>query len=165
MEKREAENLYYPQPSKDMRRAIKAVTGSDYSQLLRQQKALTMGQAEAQAADAIGLLERIGQRLARLMKHYQLLSLLCHGQKRRHYVAALYVGSGFAMTLMTRMWYRFWAEPGRKCRLNSIIELIGRSGSGKHIAVDLYRLMMEPVKQADAAQIEALNRWNEERDQ
>jgi len=91
--------------------------------------------------------------------------LLFRHLKLRHYAPAVFVGGGFGMTLMTRMWYRFWAEPSRRCRLNSIIELIGRSGSGKHIAVYLYRLMMEPEKKADAAQIEALNRWNEERDQ
>ena len=165
MEKREAENLYEPQPSKEMRRAIKAVTGRDYGELLREMKARAMGQSAALQDDVIGMLERIGLRLERLTKYFVLLALLCHGLKRRHFVAALYVGGGFGMTLMTRMWYRFWSEPGRKCRLNSIVELIGRSGSGKHIAVDLYRLMMDPVKKADAAQVDALNRWNEERDQ
>lgn len=165
MEKREAENLYDPQPSKDMRRAIKAVTGRDYGQLVRDEKAKAMGQAAAETDDVISMLERIGKRLQRLLKHFELLQLLCHRLMLRHFVAALYVGGGFGMTLMTRMWYRFWAEPGRRCRLNSIVELIGRSGSGKHIAVDLYRLMMEPVKKADAVQIEALNKWNEERDQ
>ena len=165
MEKREAENLYDPQPSKDIRRAIKAVAGRDYSQLVRDEKAKAMGQAAAVTDDVIAMLERIGKRLQRLLKHFELLQLLCHRLMLRHFVAALYVGGGFGMTLMTRMWYRFWAEPGRRCRLNSIVELIGRSGSGKHIAVDLYRLMMEPVKKADAVQIEALNKWNEERDQ
>ena len=165
MEKREAENLYDPQPSKEMRRAIKAVTGCDYGQLVRQQKAIALGQAVATLDDTVGMLERIGVRIERLFRYFELLSLLCHYSKRRHYVAALYVGGGFGMTLMTRCWYRFWSEPGRMCRLNSIVELIGRSGSGKHIAVDLYRLMMEPVKKSDAVQIDALNRWNAERDQ
>jgi len=165
MEKREAENLYDPQPSKDMRRAIKTVTGRDYSALLREERCKALGQAEATVNEVSTLLDRIGVRLERLFKYFVLLRLLCYHQKRRHFAAATFVGGGFGMTLMTRMWYRFWAEPSRKCRLNSIVELIGRSGSGKHIAVFLYRLMMEPVKKADAAQIEALNRWNEERDQ
>ncbi|MCR5818812.1 MAG: hypothetical protein K6F89_06940 [Prevotella sp.] len=165
MEKREAENLYDPQPSKEMRRAIREVTKRDYGVLVREERSKAMGQALAEHDAVISMLERIGLRLEHLMKHFILLRLLCHGLKRRHYVAALFVGGGFAMTLMTRTWYRFWPEPSRKCRLNSIVELIGRSGSGKHIAVDLYRLMMEPVKKADAVQIEALNRWNEERDQ
>ena len=165
MEKREADNLYDPQPSKDMRRAIKTVTGRDYSVLLREERSKAMGQAAAAFDDVTVMLERIGVRLERLSRHFVLLCLLCCHLKRRHFAAAVFVGGAFGMTLMTRMWYRFWAEPSRKCRLNSIVELIGRSGSGKHIAVYLYRLMMEPVKKADAAQIEALNRWNEERDQ
>lgn len=69
------------------------------------------------------------------------------------------------MTLMTRCWYRFWPSPGKKCRLNSLLALIGRPGSGKHMAVLLYDILMEPVRKADQAQIDALNRWNQERDQ
>lgn len=165
MEKRESENLYDPKPSKEMRHAIKAVTKRDYSVLVRDERAKALGQASAMADEVNVMLERIGLKLERLFKHYKLMSLLCYGQKRRHYVSSVFVGGGFGMTLMTRMWYRFWAEPSQRCRLNSIIELIGRSGSGKHIAVFLYRLMMSPVKKADAAQVEALNQWNEERNQ
>ena len=165
MEKREAENLYDPQPSKEMRRAIKTVTGRDYSVLVREERSKALGQDAAAIDDISNMLERIGVRLERLFKYFVLMRLLCYRLKRRHFAAAVFVGGGFGMTLMTRMWYRFWAEPSQKCRLNSIVELIGRSGSGKHIAVFLYRLMMEPVKKADAAQVEALNRWNEERDQ
>ena len=165
MEKREAENLYDPQPSKEMRRAIKAVTKREYSTLVREQRAKAMGVAVDGQDDVSAMLERIGTRLEGLKKQFVLLSLLCYRQKRRHYAATVFVGGGFGMTLMTRMWYKFWAEPARRCRLNSIVELIGRSGSGKHIAVSLYRLMMAPVKKADAAQINALNKWNAEKDQ
>ena len=165
MEKREAENIYDPQPSKEMRRAIKTVAGRDYSVLVREERSKALGQNAAAIDDISMMLERIGLRLERLFKYFELMRLLCYHLKRRHYASAVFVGGGFGMTLMTRMWYRFWAEPSQKCRLNSIVELIGRSGSGKHIAVFLYRLMMEPVKKADAAQVEALNRWNEERDQ
>ena len=165
LHKRESENLTDPQPSKEMRRAIEQVTGQKYNVLVRTQRAKALGQAAAVQDDITLMLDRIGTRLERMFKHYVLMSLLCHHLKRRHYISAVFVGGGFGMTLMTRMWYRFWAEPSRRCRLNSIVELIGRSGSGKHIAVFLYRLMMEPVKKSDAAQVEALNRWNEERDQ
>lgn len=165
LHKRESENFNAPQPSKEMRRAIELVAGQKYSVLLREQRAQALGQAAATADDTTKMLENIGARLARLMPQYVLMALLCYHLKLRQYAAAVFVGGGFAMTLMTRMWYRFWAEPSRQCRLNSIIELIGRSGSGKHIAVYLYRLMMEPIKKSDAVQIEALNRWNEERDQ
>lgn len=165
MEKRESENLYDPKPSKEMRHAIKMVTKRDYSILVREERAKAMGQATAMADDISELLERFGVRLERLSKHYEMIRLLCYNLKKRHFISAVFVGGGFGMTLMTRMWYRFWAEPSQRCRLNSIVELIGRSGSGKHIAVFLYRLMMEPVKKADKAQVDALNLWNEEKNQ
>ena len=166
MEKREAENLYDPQPSKEMRHAIKMVTGRDYSALVRETRATALGQAAAAQDDILKMLERIGDRLSKhFFKHYELLRLLCHRQKSKHYIAALYVGGCLGATLMTRMFYYLFAEPGKVCRLNSIVELLGRSGSGKSLGTALYRIMMEPVKKADAAQIEALNRYNEEREQ
>ena len=38
-------------------------------------------------------------------------------------------------------------------------------GGGKQIAVDLRRIMMEPIMKADAPQIAALNKFNAEREQ
>ena len=166
MEKKEAENYNEPQPSKDMRDAIKTVTGRSYRQLSREARLTAEGRELAAAEyDIMMMLESIGCDVEKLFPYYPLLRLLCHRLKRRHYIAALLVGGAFFMTLMTRCWYRSGMEPGRICRLNSILELIGRSGSGKHIAVDLYRLLMEPVKKSDLAQIDALNKFNAEREQ
>ena len=163
--KRESESLSDPLPSKEMRRAIKQVTGRSYGELLRELKAQSMGVAVAAVDDIKPVLERIGDQLQQFFKHYELLRLTCHRQKRKHYIAALYVGGCLGDTLMTRMFYYLWAEPGKQCRLNSIVELIGRTGSGKTIAIRLYRIMLEPVKKSDSPQIEALNRWNIEHDQ
>ena len=165
MQKREAENYNEPQPSKEMRQAIKLVTGRSYQQLNREAR-LTAEGLELSAADhdIMQMLENIGRDVEKLFPYFPLLRLLCYRLKRRHYIAALLVGGAFLMTLMTRCWYRSGMEPGRICRLNCILELIGRSGSGKHIAVDLYRLLMEPIKKSDQAQIDALNNWNQEKD-
>lgn len=166
MLKREAENYNEPQPSKEMRQAIKSVTGRSYSQLIRESRLTVEGRELAAAEyDVMMMLENIGRDVEKLFPYFPVLRLLCHRLKRRHYIAALLVGGAFFMTLMTRCWYRSGMEPGRVCRLNSILELIGRSGSGKHIAVDLYRLLMEPVKMFDKAQIDALNNFNAEREQ
>lgn len=166
MEKREAENYGDPQPSKEMRNAIKLLTGRSYSQLNREARLTAEGhQLTAAEYDIQKMLESIGSDIEKLFPHFAVIRLLCHLLKRRHYIAALLVGAAFFMTLMTRCWYRSGMEPGRVCRLNSILELIGRSGSGKHIAVDLYRLLMEPVKMSDKAQIDALNKFNAEREQ
>lgn len=166
MLKREAENYNEPQPSKEMRQAIKAVTGRSYSQLIREARLTAEGRELAAAEDDVmTMLENIGRDVEKLFPYFPVLQLLCHMLKRRHYIAALLVGGAFFMTLMTRCWYRSGMEPGRICRLNSILELIGRSGTGKHIAVDLYRLLMEPIKKFDKAQIDALNNFNAEREQ
>ena len=165
LQKRESENFNDPQPSKEMRRAIEKVTARKYSILVREAQSRGLGKAVARQDEVTAMLERIGREVEKLFPRYPLLRLLCHRLERKYYIAALFVGGAFGMTLMTRCWYRSGNEPGRRCRLNSVLELIGRSGGGKHIAVNLYKLMMKPIEEADAAQVAALNRWNEERDQ
>lgn len=165
LHKKESESFNEPQPSKEMRRAIEQVTTRKYSILVREQRAQSLGQAVAMQEDILHTLNRIGLEIEKLFPQYQLLKLLCHRQKRKHYIAALFLGGAYAMTLCTRMYFKFWPSPGRKCRMNCIVMLIGRSGSGKHMGVDLYEAMMAPIKAADAAQIAALNQWNEEKEQ
>lgn len=165
LHKRESENFNDPQPSKEIRRAIEQVCGRKYSVLVREQRARSLGQAIAMQEDMLHTLNRIGYEIEKLFPYFPLLKLLCHRLKRKHYIAALFLGGAYAMTLCTRMYFKFWASPGRKCRMNCILMLIGRSGSGKHLGVDLYEAMMAPIKAADAAQIAALNQWNEEREQ
>lgn len=164
--KREGEQLNDLQPSKDMQRAIKQVTGRSYNVLLSElrKQAMEAG-GEVSQDDIIKLLDNIGSEIEKLFPRYPLLKLLCHRLPRKHYIAALLVGGSFLMTLMTRCWYRFWPAPGRRCRMNSLLALIGRPGSGKHMAVELYKILMEPIRKADQAQIDALNRWNLEKDQ
>lgn len=165
LHKKESESFNDPQPSKEMRRAIEQVTTRKYSILVREQRAQSLGQAVAMQEDILHTLNRIGLEIEKLFPQYQLLKLLCHRQKRKHYIAALFLGGAYAMTLCTRMYFKFWPSPGRKCRMNCIVMLIGRSGSGKHMGVDLYEAMMAPIKASDAAQIAALNQWNEEKEQ
>ena len=165
LQKRESENFNSPQPSKEMRKAIKQVTGRDFSALKREQRGVEQGQTVGVLDDILLTLEAIGREIEKLFPRYPLLKLLCHRLPRKHYIAALLVGGAFIMTLMTRCWYRFWPAPGRRCRMNSLLALIGRPGSGKHMAVELYKILMEPIHKADQAQIDALNRWNLEKDQ
>ena len=166
LQKRETESLSDPQPSKEMRRAIETVCGRKYSELVREAHQQALGNvSQNRQTEVINLLERIGTEIEKLFPYFPLLKLLCHRQKRKHYIAALFVGGAFSMTLMTRCWYRFWPAPGRQCRLNSLLALIGRMGSGKHIAVDFYKILMEPIEKADQAQVNALNQWNKEREQ
>ena len=164
--KREGEQISDLKPHKEMLRAVEQVTGKKYTTLIRElNKKATAHLESDEEDDIVQLLERIGREIEKLFPKFPLLRLLCHRLKRKHYIAALFVGGAFCMTLCTRMWYKFWSAPGRQCRLNSLVALIGRMGSGKHIAVDLYGILMEPIKMSDKAQVDALNKWNLEREQ
>ena len=99
-----------------MRKAIKQVTGRDFSVLKREQRGVEQSQAAGMQDDILQTLENIGREIEKLFPHYPLLKLLCHRLPRKHYIAALLVGGAFLMTLMTRCWYRFWPAPGRRCR-------------------------------------------------
>ena len=63
LHKRESENFNDPQPSKEMRRAIKELTGRDYGVLVREERAKATGQALATQTDILHTLERIGKEL------------------------------------------------------------------------------------------------------
>ena len=164
-QKRESENYGDPQPSKEMRRAIQQVTGRSYSVLLREERARATGQALASQADILQTLVRIGREMGRLSKFFPLMQLLFFRMSVKYFPALFFVGGGFLMTLLTRCWYQFWSKPGRQNRLNSLVLLIGRMGGMKSVAVDLYELLMEPVRKTDAVQIAALNAYNSEREQ
>ncbi len=166
MEKKESESLYDVNPSRQMQQAIEQVTHRKYRELVREGNKQMMGAfSENEPDDSVVMLERLGREFAKFIPHYPLLQLACYRQKVKYYVAIIFLVGAFAMTLMTRCWYRFWPSPGRKCRLNSLLLLIGRMGGGKYQAVQLYKMMMEPIKKTDAAQIAALNQWNREREQ
>ena len=165
LHKRESESFNDPQPSKEMRKAIELVTGAKYSVLLREERSRLMGRSAAMQEDILHTLIRIGRELEKLAPHYELLRLLFFRLQRKYYPAVFFVGGAFAMTLLTRCWYQFWPKPGKHNRLNSLMLLIGRLGGLKSTAVDLYDIMMEPIKRSDAAQIAALNEFNAEREQ
>jgi len=165
LQKRESENFNAPQPSKAMRRAIEQVTGRKYNLLMREAASQAAGLAAGLEQEILMTLERIGSEFDKLKTHYPLMKLLFFRMKPKYFPAVFFVGGAFAMTLMTRCFYHFWPKPGRKCRLNSLVMLIGRMGGLKSVAVDLYEMMMEPVRKSDAAQIAALNNFNAEREQ
>ena len=165
LKKRESESFADLRPSREMQAAIKELVHKNYKQLVEEARAQRAGGKMTGDRGIVETLERIGRELEKYFKYYPFLRLLCHGLPRKHYIAALFVGSAFAMNLMTRMWYRFWPAPGQKCRMNHLLELIGRQGSGKRFAVRLYEILMEPIKRADAPQIAALNKWKQERSQ
>ncbi|MBQ2210195.1 MAG: hypothetical protein II404_09560 [Prevotella sp.] len=163
LKKRESESFYTVRPSKNMVAAIEQLTGRSYKSLLDASNVM-LGSKKA-SDEQVEMLLRMGERIRKFNAYFPLLKLFCHRRKPIHYIAALFVGGGFCTTLMTRCWYSFYPKPGHKCRINSLVMVIGRPASGKSFAVDLYKLLMEPIKKDDQAQIDALNAYNAEREQ
>ena len=162
LKKRESENFYTIRPSKSMVTAIEQLTRKSYKQLT-DGFSKTSGSIHSDD-EMTEMLKRMGERAKKFSTYFPMMKLMFHGHKPIHYMPVLFVGGGFSTTLMTRSWYSFYPMPGKKCRLNSLIMVIGRPASGKHFAVNLYDLLMEPIKKADKQQIDALNQWNAERE-
>ena len=66
-------------------------------------------------------------------------------------------------TLMTRAWYHFWFAPKIIRRLNYCIFVIGDPGAGKHMIEEFYKIIADPMIQADHCLIDAVNRYKEGR--
>ena len=87
---------------------------------------------------------------------------ICKGLKRNQYPAALFVGGGLLMTLMTRCTYRFYHRPEELRRLNNSTLIIGDPASGKSFATRLFKLLASPIVAADKIGKEAINAYREQ---
>lgn len=97
-----------------------------------------------------------------LMPYYPCLREICQGVPRQVWPAALFVGSAFFGTLMTRCYYHYWFKKNEKTRLNYSIYVIGAPGSGKSFAVRLDKLILAPIKQQSKEASEAINKYKQE---
>ena len=102
-----------------------------------------------------------GEEIEALMPYFPALKDMCKGLKRNQYPAAMFVGGGMMMTLMTRCTYRFYARPEELRRLNNSTLIIGDPASGKSFATRLYNLLAEPIIEADKAGKDAINAYRE----
>ena len=103
-----------------------------------------------------------GQDIAALSPQYPLLADICKGLKPSQYPAAVFVGGGLLMTLMTRCTYRFYHRPEELRRLNNSTLIIGDPASGKSFATRLYKLLAAPIVEADREGKEAINAYREQ---
>ena len=111
----------------------------------------------------VGLqLESWGSSLSSLFPHFPLLADICKGLKPSQYPAAVFVGGGLLMTLMTRCTYRFYHRPEELRRLNNSTFIIGDPASGKSFATRLYKLLAAPIVEADKEGKEAINAYREQ---
>jgi len=145
-------------PSKAMLTAIQEATGKTYVEITK---------AQAQTAtlkddDMARWLWQWGAQIEALMGDFPLLRDICKGLKKNQYPAALFVGGGLLMTLMTRCTYRFYHRPEELRRLNNSTLIIGDPASGKSFATRLFKLIASPIVAADKIGKDAINAYREQ---
>ena len=151
-------------PSKAMLEAVKAVTGKTYQEIVSEERRVKSEKfAAAQSEQDINRwLWDWGAEIEALMEEFPLIRDICKGLKRNQYPAALFVGGGLLMTLMTRCTYRFYHRPEELRRLNNSTLIIGDPASGKSFATRLFKLLAAPIVAADKRGKDAINAYREE---
>ena len=146
-------------PSKAMLEAVEKATGCTYQEIT---KAQTQTATTLKEDDMARWLWDWGEQIEQLMKDFPLLRDICKGLKKNQYPAALFVGGGLLMTLMTRCTYRFYHRPEELRRLNNSTFIIGDPASGKSFATRLYKLLSAPIVEADKIGKDAINAYREQ---
>ena len=146
-------------PSKAMLEAVKTATGRTYQEITKAQtqRAVVVGDD-----DINRWLWDWGAQIEELSKDFPLLRDICKGLKKNQYPAALFVGGGLLMTLMTRCTYRFYHRPEELRRLNNSTLIIGDPASGKSFATRLFKLLAAPIVAADKVGKDAINAYREQ---
>ena len=103
-----------------------------------------------------------GEEIEGMMEQYPALKDICKGLKKNQYPAAMFVGGGLLMTLMTRCTYRFYHRPEELRRLNNSTLIIGDPASGKSFATRLFKLLAAPIVAADRVGKDAINTYREQ---
>ena len=155
----------------DVAQSVKSAQGYEFLKGIpkRMQEALQKagakeektGDAVCRPSDISPMLWTWGEQIEALFDDFPLLRDICKGLKRNQYPAALFVGGGLLMTLMTRCTYRFYHRPEELRRLNNSTFIIGDPASGKSFATRLYTLLAEPIVEADKAGKDAINAYRE----
>ena len=145
-------------PSKPMLEAVKDFCGMTYQEIIKGASQTI----EVTEDDISRWLWDWGEQIEALFEDFPLLRDICKGLKRNQYPAALFVGGGFLMTLMTRCTYRFYHRPEEFRRLNNSTFIIGDPASGKSFATRLYKLLTWPIAEADKIGKDAINAYREQ---
>ena len=150
-------------PSKAMQEAVKAATGKTYQEIVSGKNlSLGPGPSDRSEEDINRWLWDWGEKIEEMMQDYPLLKDICKGLKKNQYPAALFVGGGLLMTLMTRCTYRFYHRPEELRRLNNSTLIIGDPASGKSFATRLFKLLASPIVAADKIGKDAINAYREQ---
>ena len=115
----------------------------------------------SQLRDIVSQMSDWGGQIEALSEEFPILKDICKGLKPNQYPAALFVGGGLLMTLMTRCTYRFYHRPEELRRLNNSTIIVGDPACGKSFATRLYKLLAEPIIKADEEGKKAINAYRE----
>ena len=153
-----------PMPSTTMQEAVKKVTGKNYREIVKEisQQGQSPLCGNSQLSTLNSQLEAWGAEIEAMFDDFPMLRDVCKGLKRSQYPAAMFVGGGALMTLMTRCTYRFYHRPERERRLNCSLLIIGHPASNKSMADDICDILMAPVEASDKAGLAALNRYKQD---
>ena len=152
-------------PSKAMQEAVLKATGKTYQEITKGTSSdhpTHTGTPPDSGGEINRLLDQWGAEIESMFDDFPLLKDVCAGLKRSQYPAAMFVGAGALMTLMTRCTYRFYHRPERERRLNCSLLVIGHPASNKSMADDICDILMSPVEAADKAGLAALNRYKQD---
>ena len=128
------------------------------SKLMRE---ITQKEEFIKSDDITKMLWDWGEQIEALSEEFPLLQDICKGLKKNQYPAAMFVGGGLLMTLMTRCTYRFYHRPEELRRLNNSTLIIGDPASGKSFATRLFKLLAAPIVAADKVGKDAINAYRE----
>ena len=108
-------------------------------------------------------LDKWAEELREMAQYYPCMKELFVNLHPHKLPAVLFSSGALFGTLMTRAWYHFWFDPKIMRRLNYCIFIIGDPGAGKHMIEEFYKLIADPIIQADQCMTDALNRYKESR--
>ncbi len=149
-------------PSKAMLEAVQKAIGKTYQEITMADGRCKMEDVSHQTSNIDPLLWDWGEQIEALSEDFPLLKDICKGLKKNQYPAAMFVGGGLLMTLMTRCTYRFYHRPEELRRLNNSTFIIGDPASGKSFATRLFKLLAAPIVFADKVGKEAINAYREQ---
>ncbi len=158
-------------PSKAMLEAIQKATGRSFREITegstQKDCNATLSKREpsllcTSEEDMSRWLWEWGEQIEELSEDFPLLRDICKGLKKNQYPAAMFVGGGLLMTLMTRCTYRFYHRPEELRRLNNSTLIIGDPASGKSFATRLFKLIAAPIVAADKVGKDAINAYREQ---
>ena len=99
-----------------------------------------------------------------LFDEFPCLREVCEPHPRRLWPFLLFASAAMMGTCMTLTYYRFYADPSIRSRLNYIVLGVGDPASGKGTLSRLQEVLLAPIIDSDRLADEATNEWKEKTD-